>query len=105
MIAHPVLGPRSAEFGSPIACAGRTTPRGHPMWRLDHQLRTVQLHQTTRHPALSLEFATSVAKQVTMLVNVLRTNSKSRILHPVPEVTTTTVASLLRRSTPPSQLV
>src|ERR1041384_3829208 len=90
MTAHPVLGLRSAEFGFPIACSGRTMPRGHPMWRLDHQFRTVQLNQTTRHPALSLEFATSAAKQVTMLVNVLKTSSKSRILHHVPEVTTTT---------------
>src|ERR1043165_3514163 len=106
MTAHPVLGPRSAESGFPIACSGRTTHRGHPMWRLVSQLRFAQLHRTTRHPALSMVYATSVARQVTMLVSVPRISSKSRILHHVPEVTTTTtVASLHRRPTPPSQLV
>src|SRR4051812_29009549 len=101
MTAHPVLGPRSAGFGFPIACSSRTTYRGHPTWRLVHQFRTTQLHQTTRHPALSLESVTSVDKQVTMLVSVLRISSKFRTLHRVPEATTTTtiVASLPRRST------
>src|ERR1044072_1546318 len=106
MTVHPVLGPRSAEFGFPIACSGRTMPRGHPMWRLVPQLRTAQLHQTTRHPALSLESATSLAKQVTMLVNVHRTSGNSRLLHHVAEVTTKpTVASLPRSSTPQTQPV
>src|ERR1041384_8675488 len=106
MTAHPVLGPRSAEFGFPIACSGRTTHRGHPMWRLVRQLHSTQLHGTTRHPALSMVYATSVARQVTMLVSVLRISRKFRTLHHVPEATTTTtVASLPRRSTPPSQLM
>src|SRR3954467_12427276 len=105
MTAHPVLGPRSAESEFPIACSGRTTHRGHPMWRLVRQLRSTQLHRTTRPPALSMVYATSVARQVTMLVSVPRTSSKSRILHHVPEATTTTVASLPKRLTPPSQLV
>src|ERR1041384_99498 len=106
MTAHPVLGPKSAGFGFPTACSGRATHRGHPMWRLVRQLHSIQLHRTTRHPALSMVYATSVARQVTMLVSVLRISSKPRILHRVPEVTTTTtVASLPRRPTSPSQLV
>src|ERR1043165_2796919 len=106
MIAHPVLAPRSVGFGFPTACSGRTTHRGHPMWRLVHQLRSTQLHRTTRHPALFMVYATSVARQVTTLVSVSRISSKFRTLHHVPEVTTTTtVASLPRRTTSPSQLV
>src|ERR1041384_4165893 len=106
MTAHPVMGPKTAESGFPIACSGRTTHRGHPMWRLIRQLRSTQLHRTTRHPALFMVYATSVARQVTMLVSVPRTSSKFRTLHHVPEVTTTTtVESLPRRPTSPSQLV
>src|ERR1043165_6544196 len=106
MTALPVLGPRSAEFGFPIACSGRRMPRGHPMWRLVRQLRSTQLHRTTRHLPLFMVYATSVARQVTMLVSVPRISSKFRILHHVSEATTaTTVASLLRRPTSPSQLV
>src|ERR1041384_3779605 len=106
MIAHPVLGPISPESGFPTACSGRTMHRGHPMWRLVRQLRSTQLHRTTRHPALSMVYATSVARQVTMLVSVPRISSKSKTLHHVPEVTTTTtVESLPRRPTSPSQLV
>src|SRR3954462_3985245 len=100
MTAHPVLGPRSAGSGSPTACSGRTTHRGHPMRRLVHQL-----HQTIQLPALSLGFATSVARRATILASVPRISIKSRMLHHVPEATTTTtttVAGLLRRSTSPS---
>src|SRR3954469_12425190 len=38
MTTHPVLALRSAGSGSPTVCSGRTTHRGHPMWRLVHQL-------------------------------------------------------------------
>src|SRR4051812_20698569 len=106
--AHPVLGLRSAGSGSPTICSGRTTHRGHPMWRLVHRLRSTQLHRTTRLPTLSLASATSVARRVTTLVSVTRTSSKSRTLHHVLEetttttTTTTTVAILPRRSTSPS---
>src|SRR3954469_18336262 len=103
MTAHPVLGLRSAESGSPTACSGRTMHQGHTMWRLIHQLRSTQLHRTTRLPALSLGSATSVARQVTILEIVPRTISKSRTLHHVPEATTTTtVASHPQRSSSPS---
>src|SRR3954463_6855005 len=104
MIAHPVLGPRTAESGFPTACSGRTMHRGHPIRRLVHRLSSTQLHRTTRLPALFLGYATSVARQVTMLVSVPRTSSKSRTLHHVPEATTTTttVASLPQRSSSPS---
>src|SRR3954465_113324 len=103
MTAHPVLGPISAESGFPTACSGRTMHRGHPMWCLVHRLRSTQLHRTTRHPAPFMGYATSVDRQVTMLVSVPRTSSKSRTLHHVPEATTTTtVASLPQRSSSPS---
>src|ERR1043165_4770563 len=106
MTARPVSGPRSAGFGSPTACSGRTMHRGHPMWRLVHRLRSTLLHRTTRLHALFMGYATSVARQVTMLVSVPRISSKFRTLHHVLEATTTTtVASLPQRSTPPSQLV
>src|SRR4051812_36420914 len=101
--AHPVLGLRSAGSGSPTVCSGRTTHRGHPMWRLVHRLRYTQLHRTTQLPALSLGSATSVARRAITLVSVPRISSKSRTLHHVPEeTTTTTVASLPQRSTSPS---
>src|SRR4051812_44073925 len=103
MTTRPVLGPRSAESGFPTACSGRTMHRGHPMRRLVHRLSSTQLHRTTRLPALFLGYATSVARQVTMLVSVPRTSSKSRTLHHVLEATTTTtVASLPQRSSSPS---
>src|ERR1041385_5019208 len=86
---HPVQALRSARYGSPTACSARTTHRGHPMWRLVHQLRSTQL------PALSLEPATSVVRQVTTPASVPRTSSRIRMLHPVPEVTTMVVASPL----------
>src|SRR3954463_12734012 len=60
---HPVLALRSARSGSPTAGSARTTNRGHPMWRLVHQLRSTQLHRTTQLHALSMESATSVVKQ------------------------------------------
>src|SRR3954463_5213749 len=101
MTAHPVLAPRSAGSGSRTVCSGRTTHRGHPMRRLVHQL-----HQTIQLPALSLGFATSVARRATILASVPRISVKSRMLHHVPEATVTTtattVAGLLRRSTPPN---
>src|SRR4051812_11490881 len=100
MTAHPVLAPRSAGSGSPTVCSRRTTHRGHPMRRLVHQL-----HQTIQLPALSLGFATSVARRATILASVPRISVKSIMLHHVPEATTTTtkpVAGLPRRSTPPS---
>src|SRR3954464_9535131 len=105
MTAHPVLAPRSAGSGSPTVCSGRTTHRGHPMWRLVHRLRSTQLHQTIQLPALSLGFATSVARRAITLVSVPRISVRSRMLHHVPEATTTTtttVAGLPRRSTSPS---
>src|SRR4051812_16699106 len=103
MTAHPVMGLKSAESRYPIACSARTMHRGHPMWRLVHQLHSTQLHQITQLPALSLECATSVARRVTILVTVPRISSKFRMLHHVPEATTTTtVASHPRRSSSPS---
>src|SRR3954462_7718152 len=100
MTTHPVLALRSAGSGSRTVCSGRTTHRGHPMWRLVHQL-----HQTIQLPALSLGSATSVARRATILASVPRISAKFRILHHVPKETTTTttiVAGLPRRSTPPS---
>src|SRR4051812_43229019 len=99
MTTHPILAPRSAGSGSRTVCSGRTTHRGHPMRRLIHQL-----HQTVQLPALSLGSATSVARRATILTSVPRISVKSRMLHHVPEATTTTtpVAALPRRSTPPS---
>src|SRR3954470_23290818 len=98
MTAHPVLAPRRAGSGSPTVCSGRTTHRGHPMRRLVHQL-----HQTIQLPALSLGFATSVARRAIILMSVPRISVRSRMLHHVPEATTTTtVAGLPRRSTSPS---
>src|SRR3954469_21818968 len=100
MTTHPVLALRSAGSGSQTVCSGRTTHRGHPMWRLVHQL-----HQKIQLPALSLGFATSVARRATILASVPRISTRSRMLHHVPEATTTTtttVAGLPRRSTPPS---
>src|SRR3954464_7496427 len=98
---HPVLALRSARSRSPTVCSTRTTHRGHPTWRLVHQL-----HQTTQLPAPSMESATSVAKQAITPVSAPRTSTKSRMLHHVPEATTTTtVASLPRRSSPPNPLL
>src|SRR4051812_11444619 len=105
MTAHPVLALRSAGSGNPIACSARTTHRGHPLWRLVHQLCSTQLHQTTQLPALSSELATSVSRRVTILVSVPIISTKFRMLHHVPEVTTTTtttVASHPRRFSPPT---
>src|SRR4051812_47520045 len=99
---HPVPALRSARSGSQIVCSARTTHRGHPMWRLVHQLSSTKLHKTTQLPALFLEPATSVVRQATTLVIVPRTSYKIRMLHPVPEATTTVVASHPRRSTPPN---
>src|SRR3954463_16397063 len=99
MMVHPVLALRSARSGSPIACSARTTHRGHPTWRLVHQL-----HPTTQLPALFMVSATSVVKQAITPVSAPRTSTKSRMLHHVPEETTatTTVANLPRRSSPPN---
>src|SRR3954462_1078479 len=106
MMVHPVLALRSARSGSPIACSARTTHRGHPTWRLGHQFRPTQLHQTTQLPAPSMESATSVVKQAITPVSAPRTSTKFRMLHHVPEATTTTtVASLPRRSSPPNPLL
>src|SRR3954465_1973166 len=106
MTTHPVLALRSAGSGSRTVCSGRTTHRGHPMWRLVHRLHPTQLHQTIQLPALSLGFATSVARRATILASVPRISVKSRMLHHVPEATATTTATtmagLLRRSMPPS---
>src|SRR4051812_34493596 len=44
---HPVQALRNARSGSPTTCFVRTTHRGHPMWRLVHQLRSTPLHRTT----------------------------------------------------------
>src|SRR3954466_12204655 len=102
MMVHPVLALRSARSGSPTVCSVRTTHRGHPTWRLVHQL-----HRTTQLPALYMESATSVVKQAITLVSAPRTSTKSRMLHHVPEATTaiTTVESLPRRSSPPNPLL
>src|SRR3954471_16809771 len=99
---HPVLALRSARSGSPTACSARITHRGHPMWRLVHQLQ-----RTTQLPAPSMESATSVAKQAITLESAPRTSTKFRTLHHVPEATTTTttVASLPRSSSPPNPLL
>src|SRR3954463_8174511 len=95
---HPVLALRSARSGSPIACSARTTHRGHPMWRLVHQL-----HRTTQLPALFMVSATSVVKQAITPESAPRTSTKFRTLHHVPEATTTTtVENLHRRSSPPT---
>src|SRR3954468_14150263 len=95
---HPVLALRSARSGSPIVCSARITHRGHPMWHLVHQL-----HRTTQLPAPSMESATSVVRQAISPVSAPRTSTKFRTLHHVPEATTTTtVASLPRRSSPPN---
>src|SRR3954465_13208617 len=103
---HPVLALRSARSGSPTVCSVRTTHRGHPTWRLVHQLRPTQLHRTTQLPASSMESATSVVKQAITPVSGPSTSTKSRMLHHVPEATTTTtVASLPRRSSPPNPLL
>src|SRR3954465_4138227 len=101
MMDHPVPALISARSGSPIVCSARTTHRGHPMWRLVHQL-----HQTTQLPASSMDSATSVVKQAITPESAPRTSTKSRTLHHVPEATTTTtVASLPRRSSPPNPLL
>src|SRR4051812_30391295 len=107
MTVHPVLAPRSVRSGSQTACSDRTTPRGHPMWRLVHQPSSTQLHQTTQLHALFSEPVTSVVRQATILVSVPRTRSSTRMLDHVPKATTTTmvVASHPRRSTPPNPLL
>src|SRR3954464_523237 len=97
---HPVLALRSARSGSPTVCSARTTHQGHPTWRLVHQL-----HRTTQLHALYMESATSVVKQAITPVSAPRTSTKFRMLHHVPEATTTTVASLPRRSSPPNPLL
>src|SRR3954469_18998489 len=103
MTTHPVLALRSAGSGSRTTCSTRTMHRGHPLWRLVHQLHSTQLHRTTQLPALSSELAISVARRVTILVSVPRTSTKFRMLHHLPEATTTTtVASHPRRSSSPS---
>src|SRR3954466_598587 len=83
MTAHPVLALKSAESGYPTACSARTMHRGHPLWRLVHQLHSTQLHQTTQLPALSSELAISVARRLTTLVSVLRISTKFKMLHHV----------------------
>src|SRR4051812_23888830 len=109
MIVHPVLAPISARSGSQIAYSARTTPRGHPMWRLVHPPSSTQLHQTTQLHALFSELATSVVRQVTTLASAPRTRSRTRMLHHVPEATTTTTtmveASHPRGSSPPNPLL
>src|SRR3954468_15421678 len=102
---HPAQALRSERSGSPTVCFARTTHGGHPMWRLVHHLRSTQLHRTTQLPALSLEPAKSVVRQVTTPASVPRTSSRIRMLHPVPEVTTMVVASHPRRSSPPNPLL
>src|SRR3954469_5964336 len=97
---HPVLALRSARSGSPIACSASTTHRGHPTWRL-----VPQLHRTTQLPALFMVSATSVVKQAITPESAPRTSTKFRTLHHVPEATTTTVANLPRRSSPPNPLL
>src|SRR3954471_12233349 len=101
MMVHQVLALRSARSGSPTACSARTTHRGHPTWRLVHQL-----HQTTQLPAPFMESAISVVKQAITPVSAPRTSTKFRTLHHVPEATTTTImANLPRRSSPPNPLL
>src|SRR3954463_14944268 len=103
---HPVPALRSTRSGSLTVRFARITHRGHPMWRLVHQLRSTQLHRTTQLHALYMESATSVVKQAITPVSAPRTNTKFRMLHHVPEATTTrTVASLPRRSSPPNPLL
>src|SRR3954466_2024015 len=103
MTTHPVLALRSAGSGSRTVCLGRTTHRGHPMWRLVHRLHPTQLHQTIQLPALSLGFATSVARRATILASVPIISAKFRMLPHMPEQTTaTSVAAPPRRSKPPS---
>src|ERR1041385_6693980 len=102
---HPVQALRSARSGSPTVRFARTTHRGHPMWRLVHQLRFTQLHRTTQLHALFLEPATSVVRQATTPASVPRTSSRIRMLHPMPEVATMVMASHPRRSTPPNPLL
>src|SRR4051812_20305460 len=102
MTVHPVLAPRSARSGSPIACSARTTHRGHPMWRLVHQPSSTQLHQTTQLHALFSEPVRSVVRQATILVSAPRTRSSIRMLHPVPEPTKMVVPTPPKRSTPPT---
>src|SRR3954468_21933220 len=92
---HPSQALRSARSGFPTAFFARTTHRGHPMWRLVHQLHSTQIHRTTQLHALSMESATSVVKQAITPANAPRTSIKFRMLHHVTEATTTTtVASL-----------
>src|ERR1044071_9791301 len=105
MMAHPVQALRSTRSGSPTVCSARTTHKGHPMWRLVHQLSSTQLHQTTQLHALFLESVTSVVRQATTPASVPRTSSRIRMLHPVPEATTMVVASHPRRSTLPNPLL
>src|ERR1041385_8794063 len=93
MMAHPVLALRSAKSGSQIVCSARTTHRGHPMWRLIHQLSSTQLHKTTQLHALSLDPVKNVVRQATTLANVPRTSSRTRMLPPVPEAIAMVVAS------------
>src|SRR3954471_430679 len=106
MTTHPVLALRSAGSGFRTVCSGRTTHRGHPMWHLVHRIHPTQLHQTIQLPALSLGFATSVARRATILASVPRISVMSRMLHHVPEATTTTTettgAAPPRGSAPPS---
>src|ERR1041385_1764255 len=97
MMVHPVQALRSARSGSPTVCSARTTHRGHPMWRLVHQLLSTQLHQTTQLHALSLEQVTSVFRRATTRASVPRTSSRMSMLHPVPEEPTMVVASNPRR--------
>src|ERR1041385_2168322 len=102
---HPAQALRSARSRSPTACFARTTHRGHPMWRLVHQLHSTPLHRTTQLHTLSLEPATSVVRQATTPASVPRTSFRIRMLHPMPEVTTMVVASHPRRPSPPNQLL
>src|SRR3954471_21019934 len=53
--------PQKRRIWIPNSISARTTHRGHPLWRLVHQLHSTQLHQITELPTLSLELATSVA--------------------------------------------
>src|SRR4051812_6951878 len=99
---HPVQALRSARSGS-TTCFARTTHRGHPMWRLVHQLRSTPLHRTTQLHALSMESVTSGVRQAIPPVSAPRTSMKFRMLPHVPEETTKTpVASPPRRSSPPT---
>src|SRR3954462_15058711 len=77
--------PQKRRIWIPNSMFRQNTPPSHPMRRLVHQL-----HQTIQLPALSLGFATSVARRATILVSVPRISVKSRMLHHVPEATTTT---------------